>query len=73
VCRVSVSACGTAGEEDADTEQSTRLLEVHRQLSDVVSDPHTEEGKSIAVDFGIVFQKGNPILALKCCTILYML
>jgi hypothetical protein len=32
-------------------QQSARLLEVHKQLSDVVSDPyiHTEEGKSNAV------------------------
>ena len=48
---------------------------MHKQLADVVSDPyiHTEEGKSNAVDFGIVFQKGNPILASKYCTALYML
>jgi len=40
---VSVSACGTADEEDANTEHSARLLEVHKQSSDVVSDPYTQK------------------------------
>jgi hypothetical protein len=39
---VSVSACGTA-DDDPDAEQSSRLLEVHKQLSDVISEPYTEK------------------------------
>jgi len=69
---VSVSGCGSADEEDADTEQSARLLEVCKQSSDVVSDPYTEERKSNAVNFGIVFQKGNTILPLNYCTGLHI-
>jgi len=47
-CHVSGSACGTVDEEDADTEHSTRLLEVHKQLSDFVSDPYTQKkGKAM--------------------------
>jgi hypothetical protein len=45
---VSVNAFGTAAEEDADTEQSARLLEVHEQLAYVVSDPYTQKkGKAM--------------------------
>jgi hypothetical protein len=65
------SGCGSADEEDANTEQSTGFLEVCKQ-SDVVSDPYTEEGKSSAVNFGIVFQKGNTILPLNYCTVLHI-
>jgi hypothetical protein len=40
--------CGTADGEDVDTEQSSRLLVVHKQLSDVISEPYTEKkGKTM--------------------------
>jgi hypothetical protein len=45
---VSVRACGATDEEDADTGQSARLLEVHKQLLDVLSDPYTQKkGKAM--------------------------